>query len=511
MMNNNDKTVPLEKLETGIPGFDSLADGGLPTQRTTLITGTAGSGKTIFAAQFLATGILKSGEPGVFVTFEESPDDIRRNLASLGWNTQQWERDNMWAFVDASPEPDVDSIVVGDYDLGGLLARIEGAVQRLGAQRLSVDSLGAILSVLQDQLIVRRELARIAAAFRRLHVTTVMTAERIDEYGAIARHGVEEFVADNVVILRNVLEVEKRRRTIEILKFRGTTHQKGEYPFIIEPREGIIVIPLSTIELQQRSSAVRISSGNAKLDEMCGGGFFRDSIVLVSGATGTGKTLTATKFIADGIANGERCIYFAFEESPEQLFRNAQAWGIDFAQMEQQDLLKVICKYPEVTGLEDHFVSMKSVIEEFQPKRVAIDSVSALERIASVRGYREFTLGLTSFLKHQEIATLLTTTTPSLMGGNSVTEAHISTITDSIILLRYVEVYGKMRRGIATLKMRGSWHDTDIREFSIDEGGMHIGEPFGAITGILSGYPVNVAPTELERLRSIDPRERSRR
>jgi circadian clock protein KaiC len=200
------------------------------------------------------------------------------------------------------------------------------------------------------------------------------------------------------------------------------------------------------------------------------------------------------------VANGERCLVFAFEESREQLFRNAIGWGVDFEKMEREGKLKIVCRYPETTGLENHLINMKRTIEEFQPNRVAVDSLSALERVSNLKGFREFIIGLTSFIKQQEIGGLFTSTTPTLMGGTSITEAHISTITDSIILLRYVEMYGEMRRGITVLKMRGSMHDKDIREFSIDHKGMHIGKPFRNVTGILAGTPMYVTQNEVDRL-----------
>ncbi|MEQ9503930.1 MAG: circadian clock protein KaiC [Deltaproteobacteria bacterium] len=490
--------APVQKLETGIPGLDLITEGGLPEVRTTLVAGTAGSAKTIFAAQFLAEGV-KRGEPGVFVTFEEPPGDIRRNMLGLDWDIPNWEAEGMWAFVDASPQPE-EIVVTGAYDLGALMTRIEHAVRRTKAKRVSLDSLGAIFTQFSDAAIVRRELFRIASALKQLGVTSVMTAERRDEYGDISRFGVEEFVADNVVVLRNILEDEKRRRTIETLKFRGTPHQKGEYPFTVIPQEGIVVIPLSAMELKQGSSNIRIQSGNDELDKMCGGGFFRDSIILVTGATGCGKTLTCTEFIEGGAAKGERCLLFAFEESRDQLFRNATGWGVDFEQMERDGLLEVVCLYPEAMGLEDHLIRIKKTIDKFKPNRIAVDSLSALERVSSLKGYREFVIGLTSFIKHKEIGGLFTATTPTLLGGSSVTEAHISTITDSIILLRYVEMLGEMRRGLTVLKMRGSMHDKDIREFTIDGEGMHIGKPFRNISGILSGFPQQVALDELARI-----------
>jgi circadian clock protein KaiC len=498
-MNRANRPDSVEKLATGIPSFDTIALGGLPRNRTTLLSGTAGSGKTVFAIHFLAAGI-EAGEHGVFVTFEEPPGDIRQNMRGFGWNMQQWEKDGRLAIVDASPDPDTEIIESGSFDLGALLARLQNAVSKVGATRVAIDSLGAMFSQFSDQSLVRRELFRIASAIKQMGVTAIMTAERTDDYGPIARFGVEEFIADNVMVLRNVLEEEKRRRTIEILKFRGTDHQKGEFPLTISPSGGIIVIPLSGIELKQRSSDVRISSGNAELDSMCGGGFFRDSVILVSGATGTGKTLTVTQFLAGGAAAGERCLLLAFEESRDQLVRNATGWGMDFERMERDGALRVVCDYPEVLGLEDWLVRIKALIEEFRPKRVALDSLSALERGGSMKAFREFVIGITSFIKHQEITGLFTSTTPSLMGGTSITESHISTLTDSIILLRYVETFGEMKRGLTVLKMRGSHHHKEIREFRIDQDGMHLGRAFRHVTGVLAGTPMHLSPGDIERV-----------
>ncbi|MFK7994217.1 MAG: circadian clock protein KaiC [Granulosicoccus sp.] len=499
---NSDTRCGVTKLETGISGFDAISNGGIPKGRTTLLSGTAGSSKTVFAVQYLACGINLTDECCVFVTFEETPEDIRQNMLSFGWNIAEWESAGQWAFVDVSPKPEEQYILSGGFDLAALLARIEHAINKVGATRLSIDSLGAVFSKFEDQHIIRSELLRIAVALKKTGVTALITAERAREYGDIARHGIEEFVADNVIILRNVLEAESRRRTMEILKFRGTDHQKGEHPFTIVADGGIVGVPLSTVQLNHRSSRVRISSGTDRLDTMCGGGFFRDSIVLISGATGTGKTLMATTFIG-GAKDDERSLFFAFEESRDQLFRNAEGWGVDFEKMEREGRLKVVCIYPETTGLEEHLIQMKRIIGEFKPTRIAVDSLSALERGATVKSFREFAIGLTSYVKQQEIVGVFTSVTPSLMGGSSVTDAHISTITDTIILLRYVELFGEISRGIAVLKMRGSVHEKEIREFSIDLSGMNVGKPFRNITGILTGNPQYHQTPESERLREM--------
>lgn len=489
----------VEKLRTGISSLDIIAKGGLPKNRTTLISGTAGSGKTVFAIHFLAAGI-EQGEPGVFVTFEESADDVKKNMRSFGWDLGAWQEQKMLTFVDASPDPEVETLEAGGFDLGALLARIQNAVNKVKAKRVSVDSLGAVFSQFADQAMVRGELFRIASALKGMGVTAVLTAERTEDHGPVARFGVEEFIADNVIILRNALEDETRRRTIEILKFRGCDHQKGEYPFTIVPHGGVIVIPLSAMQLSMRSSNVRISSGNRDLDEMCGGGFFRDSVTLVSGATGTGKTLTVTQFLQGGATNGEKCLLLAFEESRDQLVRNATGWGFDFEKMERDGMLRVVCDYPDLSGLEDWLVTIQRTINDFGPQRVALDSLSALENVGTLKAFREFVIGLTSFIKHKEITGMFTATTGTLMGGDSITESNISTLTDSIILLRYVEMFGEMKRGLTVLKMRGSGHDKSIREFTIGKGGMQMGRAFRNVTGILGGSPMHVAPGDVERI-----------
>jgi circadian clock protein KaiC len=391
-------------------------------------------------------------------------------------------------------------VEAGVFDLSAMMARIEYAIRNVQAERVVIDTLVAFFPQFQQTDTIRREIHRIYSRLRKMGVTTLITMERAQEDSETGHHGTEEFVADNVVLLRNRIENEKRRRTIEILKFRGAYHHKGEYPFTIDQKSGITILPLSSIELKQKSSSIRVSSGVSELDRMCGGGMFRDSIILASGATGSGKTLLVTEFIKAAIDAGEKAILFGAEESREQLTRNATSWGVDFEAAEESGLLRIVSRYPEVMGLEDHLLKMRRDIEDFQPARVAIDSMSAFERVSSKKSFREFVIALTSHLKQKEITAIMTNTTSMIMGGESITETHISTITDSIILLRYVEIHGEVRRGITVLKMRGTWHEKNIREYVISHKGMEIKEPFRGIHGILSGDPTYTYIEERQRL-----------
>jgi circadian clock protein KaiC len=479
---------PLSKIPTGVSGLDHLTNGGLVEGRATLIVGTSGSGKTLLSTQIAHHGAMQFDRPAVFVTFEEKPIDLVRNVGNQGWDLGELVDADKLSFIDASLDRDIVG-ETGPFDLSGLLAQIENEVKRTGARIVVLDSLGALFHHYQDKGMIRREIVRLRDTMSELGATSVMTAERLEEYGSISRHGVEEFLSDCVIVLRHVLEQEKTRRTLQVYKLRGSEHRAGEFPFVISDH-GIEVLPLTGIELQQESRNERINFGNDTFDEMAGGGLYQDSVVLVSGPTGSGKTLMCTTFAAASCRNDKRTLYLGFEESRAQLVRNAHSWGMDFERWEESKLLRISCCFPESQSLAEHLLEIRRQIDEFEPTRLVIDSVSAMERVSGLRTFREFVLGLTSFLKERGICALLTSTTPELSGGDSVTDAHISTITDAIILLRYIQVEGAVKRGIIIVKMRGSQHQKDFREFKIDHDGLHIGEMIWGDTSTLFGSSV---------------------
>ncbi len=476
----------LDKVQTGITGFEEISYGGLPKGRSTLISGSSGSGKTIFACQFLVEGVRQFKEAGIFVTFEENTRDLKSNVKSFGWNLEAYEKKKMWRFVDATLPFESSTKVMGDYDLEGLIVRINAAITETNAKRIVLDSIGSLFHFFDDPSLIRRELLRLLSFLKKKNIVILMTSERLEEYGQVSRFGVEEYITDNVLILRNVLECEKRRRTIEILKYRGSVHSSGEQSFVIDPVAGFVIIPLTRLQLTQKSHETRVTSGIGQLDKMCGGGLIKDSIVLISGATGTGKTLMVTEFIKGGYEKGQKTLFLAYEESREQLTRNASGWGIDFKKMEAQGKVQIHAIYPETASLEEHLLNIQKLILTYKPARFALDSLSAIERGSSKKNFREFLIALTSFLKKQEITAVFTSTSTSIVGGTSVTDSHISTITDSIILLRYAEVHGDIHRVLTILKMRGSMHSKGIHEFDINEKGMTIDtKKFVIASGIL--------------------------
>jgi len=476
----------IARLPTGIPGVDMLTQGGIPNSRATLVCGVAASGKTVMSAQFLAEGILEFDEPGAFVAFEETPQDIRENMAGFGWDIANWEATGKWRFLDASLHPDEEEYVLGgNFNLEGLRSRIRHVIESTGAKRIALDSLAAIFTRFPDSGTVRRELFRMTSMLKEMKVTSMLTTELLQTREDTTRFEVEEYVADAVIVLRNLSSVARRRRTMEVLKLRGGSHNTGEHAFSIGT-SGIQAIPVGSMALAQPSTDRRITSGSLELDEMCSGGFFQDSVTIVSGATGTGKTLTAMQFLRGAAESGEKAVFFGFEESRPQLMRNARSWGIDLEAMESSGQLEIHCQFPESVSLERHQVAMRNIIDEFHPDRLVVDSITAMKRVSDLANYRDFVLGLTAIIKEKQIAGLYTSTSEDLYGGTTVTEQNISTLTDAIILLRYIEDTSGVARAITVLKMRGSGHDKTIRRFKITGDGMQIDGPVEGVRGVFS-------------------------
>jgi circadian clock protein KaiC len=474
-MTSAQSRAQLERTPTGISGLDEVMMGGLPSGRTTLVTGTSGSGKTVLATEFLAHGIADFGEPGVFVTFE-SPQVIRDSLLQFGFPVGEWEREERWAFLEL-PTDLTDSVqVVGRYDFGALIARIQRAVERTHAKRIVVDSLGGLFATLPDERYVRLEMFRIAQALARMGVTAMMTSERREEYGGISLHGVEEFVLDNVLVLRNVLDEERRRRTVEVVKFRGAAHHTGEWLFTIDPRRGITVLPLAFMTSPGQASDERVSTGVAELDDMCGGGLFRDAIALVRGTAGSGKTLLALRFLAAAFQAGHRCLLVTFDESRAQVVREAAGWGVDLSDMERAGLLRLRVSYPETESLEEHFLALKREIEEFRPDRFVMDPLSAIARIAPRQDILDFVVALTAILRERAVTTLFASSLGDDPGVpfDALGLGGASSLVDVLILLHYQERGGRLERSIAVPQVRGSDHDRTVRPLVIDSAGLHI-------------------------------------
>ncbi len=473
-----------ERIQVGIPGFDEIVHGGLPSGRSTLVAGATGTGKTVFGLQFLYGG-AQLGEPGVLVTFSERPEDLIANVQSFGWDLRGLVREGRLAIVDATP--DAEMYVSGRFDLGGLTARIAHAFGEVGGTRLVIDPIDALFEEFSETVQVRRAFAAMLRALRPLGATALIAAERPIENGSVTRYGAEEFAVDNVIVLRNAREEERRRRTLEVLKLRGADHHRGEFPFVIGATSGIEIVPFSPIEGDDSGSAERISLGNAELDAMCGGGMYRDALMMITGATGTGKTLIGLQFMVAGIQAGERVLYLSFEESRWQLERNAAAWGMDLTGSEHAGILQIVSRYPARVGLEDLLVELKHTVEEFRPTRLVFDSITAVEHNAPANAFREFSVGLSGYLKARGVATMMTTTLPDLLGGDHATDLYLSTIADAIIALRYFDLDSEVRRAILVLKVRGSQHASEMHEYEILGSGMSVKGPIRGIGGILAG------------------------
>jgi circadian clock protein KaiC len=473
----------LAKCPTGIRGLDQITDGGLPRGRSTLVCGGPGAGKTLLGIEFLARGARDFGETGVFVSFEERADDLAKNAFSLGFDLGRLVRSKRFA---------VEHIVLnrnqlleaGEYDLEGLFIRLGAAIDAVGAKRVVLDTIEALFGVLTNQGILRAELNRLFSWLKDKGVTTVITAER--GQGALTRHGLEEYVSDCVIVLDQRVDDQIATRRLRVVKYRGSTHGTNEYPFLID-RTGFVVLPITTISLDYDSPSQFVSSGVAKLDEMLGGkGYFRASTIMISGTAGTGKSSLAAHFVDGACRRGERCLYFAFEESPGQIMRNMRSIGIDLRKWVDRDVLGFHAMRPTSVGMETHISLMLKHIDDFQPRIVVLDPISSFEAAGTQLDAHAMLVRVIDLLKARTITTLFT----SLATGAEITEqvaSSVSSLIDAWISLRNLEQAGERTRSLYVLKARGMRHSNQIREFLLTDRGADLQDVYVGPDGILVG------------------------
>lgn len=474
----------LPKSRTGIQGLDEVTGGGLPSGRPTLVSGGAGAGKTMFGLEFLVRGATQYDEPGVFISFEETIPDLTSNAASLGFELDRLVTEKM-LFLDHVHVSRAEISETGEFDLEGLFIRIADAVQQVGAKRVVLDTIEALFAELPNPGILRAEIRRLFGWLKERGLTTVITAER-DRPDKLTRHGIEEFVSDCVILLDHRILDEISTRRLRIVKYRGSTHGTNEYPFLIDER-GISVLPISSLGLDHAAPAVRISTGITRLDGMLGGkGFFRGSSILLSGTSGAGKTSVAAHFVDAACRRGERCLYFAFEESPRQIVRNMRSIGIDLQPWVDKGLLQFQAARPTYGGIEQHLLVTHRCVSQFQPSVVVVDPITNLLMVSTLHEVRSMLTRMVDFLKTQQITAIFTSLTAG-SGSLEASEADVSSLMDSWLQLRSVEVGGEMNRALYVLKSRGMDHSNQIREFLLTNDGLRLLDVYLGPEGVLTG------------------------
>jgi circadian clock protein KaiC len=462
--------VQLEKAPTGIAGFDEITKGGVPKGRPTIVCGGPGCGKTMFALEFLVRGVTQFDEPGVLMSFEETTEEMTKNVASLGFNLAELAARKKLSMDYVRVEP-TEIQETGEYDLEGLFVRMQHAVDSVGAKRVVLDTLEAVFSGFSNSGLLRAEIRRLFRWLKDRGLTTVVTAEKGD--GTLTRYGLEEYVSDCVVFLDHRLNDQISTRRMRVIKYRGSSHGADEYPFLIDEL-GLSVLPVSAMKLNHAVFEERISSGIADLDAMLDGkGFYRGSSVLVSGTSGSGKSSTAAHFAEQTCRDGKRCLYVAFEESQAQAVRNMRSIGIHLEPHIKAGLLRFEAWRPTQNGLEMHLLRIHKLVEEHQPDAVIIDPVTNLT-VGTENELHSTLMRLIDFLKSRGITALLIALTAGKDKDLEQTEVGISSLIDTWIFLRDVELNGERNRCLYVLKSRGMAHSNQVREFVMTKEGVHL-------------------------------------
>ena len=473
----------VDRCPTGIEGLDEILGGGLPYGAPTLFSGGPGCGKTLFGLEFVVRGAQRFNEPGVFVSFEETAEELARNVASCGIDLMSFIKSGK-IFVDYIQIDPRSHQTAGDYDLEGLFIRLKHAIKSVKAKRIVVDSIESLFSGFADAHVLRAEIGRLFRWLKSEGITAIITAEKGD--GSFTRHGLEEYLADCVIFLDHRVADEHSVRRLRVIKYRGANHATDEFPFLID-QDGISVMPISSVELKYRAPRTRVSSGVPGLDEMFDGrGFFRGSSVLVSGTAGTGKTTLATVFVNGTCERGQKALYFAFEESESQICRNMESIGLRLDRWVKKGSLWFEAVRPTLTGLEGHLMRMLRSVDRFKPDVVVIDPLTNLLAVGRPAEVKAMLTRVIDHFKKSEITALFTSLTE---GGHPIeaTDVGVSSLIDTWLLLRDIETQGERNRGLYILKSRGMGHSNQIREFLITDHGVHLVDMYVSRDGALVG------------------------
>ena len=474
--------LSLKKAPSGIAGLDELTSGGLPRGRTTLVCGSAGCGKTLFATEFLVRGAVEHGEPGVFMSFEETEEELAANVVSLGFDLRQMVERKQLAIDHVRVERN-EIEETGAFDLEGLFVRLRLAIDSVGAKRVALDTIESLFSSLPNPAILRSELRRLFRWLKEQGMTTVITGEQ--GAGTFTRQGLEEYISDCVIFLDHRVNDQISTRRLRVVKYRGTTHGSNEYPFLID-ETGISVLPITSLRLDREASSERVSTGIERLDEMLGGGYFKGTTILCSGSAGTGKTSIAAHLARATCAKGKRCLYFAFEESAAQLLRNMGSIGIDLGRYTANGSLDLVASRPYVQGLEMHLLSIHKAVNQREPALVVIDPISNLVGAGSQLGSNSMLTRLLDFLKTRGITTLFTSLTEG-GAGTEQTAVGISSLIDTWLMLDVVRGGGERNRTLDIIKSRGMDHSNQTTEYKISDQGVLLLDTYLGPSGVLTG------------------------